>query len=429
MRKHTRSFGARRFLICGCKYGAGNIGDESILLGLTRILRRSCPDCDIRVCTANGDFTRRELGLDGYGLSREQTIRALRWATHVLLGGGTLIEDTDHIGYPLQHNAWLLETACALGRPVCFAAVGGGRLSPQGKALVARYFGISALHTARNEQTARLLTDAGIPGDHVRVTADAAYALLEEEGPAASREEQCLVGVNAVNETCADRYGPQYRELLATALNEFAERSKIPIEFFGSEVRAGDYFDWQANRNVASMLHPQVAHKITRGQLVHPLRFIQDLRRFRLIVSMRMHVVMFGAMLGLPVIPVLRSDKMRFCADELGLSRRLSAENLDPQALRDLMIEALRRPAPFVAPHDRVETLRDRAFQTGEHIRDWSATARPAGGGRRAKCLAAFLWKSPASLAVRKALARTPVLGQVARGCRDLLTGQRRANP
>ena len=116
---------SKKILFCGTGYGAGNIGDDAILSGLIRSTRTHLPEAEIGAISFSPDFTKNTIDIEKvWPFNNEGTIQAFQWATHVVLGGATLISENPNINYPLGHCAGLIKTAVALKKPICMLAVG-----------------------------------------------------------------------------------------------------------------------------------------------------------------------------------------------------------------------------------------------------------------------------------------------------------------
>lgn len=159
----------RRALVVSA-HGAGNIGDDAVSLAAAGIVRRAGFE---------------EVELSGPSWSQAQ----LDAADLVVLGGGGLLYDIDHLGTPQMENvgnyATPLLRARLLGKPAAGLGLGTqGIATPLGGRVFGHALRACDPLTVRDEGDAAELRDrAGLPG--ARLTADLAFALNALERPGA----------------------------------------------------------------------------------------------------------------------------------------------------------------------------------------------------------------------------------------------------
>jgi hypothetical protein len=105
-------------------------------------------------------------------------------------------------------------------------------------------------------------------------------------------------------------------------------------------------------------------------QYLSPRELVHELLKFDLVISMRMHLLILCAMLGIPCLPIVRERKTELMAKSLGINNywiiKDASKHLD-QCLNALLTRReLGRPAPEI-----IAQLSDRAFKNVELIKKW----------------------------------------------------------
>ncbi|MBV9280926.1 MAG: polysaccharide pyruvyl transferase family protein, partial [Chloroflexi bacterium] len=186
-------------------YGAGNGGDELILCGLVRLLKRVNPAVEITVLSCDPMETARLHGVralyrppPSFGWLRAPwpaMCRALWRADLVVVGGGGLLEDIHHFGSVPMH---LVPAGLGLlmRRPVIGAGLGvGPLLTPLSRRLVRLVANHMAVISVRDERSAEELRSAGVDPDRIRVGADLAFVYAGETEHRQARGVQRPLGV------------------------------------------------------------------------------------------------------------------------------------------------------------------------------------------------------------------------------------------
>lgn len=174
-------------------YGAGNFGDDIIMLSVIQSLRRLRPDLHITVLTRNSlPMPQSELFDCVPRSDLRQTQAAIRKAGLFLCGGGGIFQDysgfsfDDHFGprtKGLDYYAVPIEMAYLLNVPVMFYGVGAGPLfSDMAKKYLKTVLGWADVITVRDGESAALLRSVN-PAVSPVVTADPA---VNAQLPAAS---------------------------------------------------------------------------------------------------------------------------------------------------------------------------------------------------------------------------------------------------
>ncbi len=293
-----------RVLISGY-YGLGNAGDEAILAGALAALRRRLPAADVTVLSADPPATEREHGVGAAQRWHWPTIwREIGAADLVLQGGGGLVQDSTSVKSALYYLG-LLAAARFRRRPYMVFAQGIGPLRHWlTRGLTVSVFRRAAAVTVRDDSSAGLLVEIGLPAERVTVTADLAAlvdpvpgedvaALLPPKGQGpriglALREaegaESALTGAMEAAQHLRDRYGAQIVPLALHARDD-ADLAHRAAEALGARPVGAE------------------------GEL-SPAEWVGIVRSLDFVIAMRLHACIFAAAQSVPFVALSYDPKV-----------------------------------------------------------------------------------------------------------------------
>ncbi|SCE88031.1 polysaccharide pyruvyl transferase CsaB [Micromonospora viridifaciens] len=345
-------------------YGGRNLGDEAILTGLLSDLREIEPNARIIVFSRNPAHTALAHpdveAVPWEGVSRADSSLLLADLDVLILGGGGILYNREARRY-----LRVVRVAQERGLPLLTYAVGVGPLSDTVDTGMVRETLAGATEvTVRDQESRMVLEEAGLLNP-ITVTADPAFLLepddfpeswLRDEGVPAGKR---LVGLS-VREPgrAAERLDVDgYHRLLAQIGDFLVHRIDAYVLFVPME------------RDDIRHSHGVMSHMTTaeRGRVLHgdysPRQVLGLMRHFDLAVGMRLHFLIFAAMVGTPFLPLPYAGKVFDLAQRLGVP-----------ALRGVEREV---EGPLLAEVDRLWDEREaRAEQTAQLVAEVCDQAR-----------------------------------------------------
>lgn len=303
--KHKRD-GA---LICGA-YGRGNAGDDAILEAILMEIRQIDPDIPLWVMSRNPKSTRRI-----YRVNATYTFHSLRFRRimkHCALyvnGGGSLMQDvTSHRS--LWFYLYTIRTAKRLGCKVMMYGCGIGPIrTPRNRRLAAKVMDSYAdVITLRDAHSGTELTNMGVTRPKITISADPTVIL-----PASPREvADGILELNGLDPskrfvgfTVRPWKGFQRKvEVFAAAADYVWEKYGLTPVFIPIEAR----LDRAAAQQVVSCLKSAPAHILP--ECSSSADTIGLFARMDMVVSMRLHALVFSAVQGVPLVGVVYDQKV-----------------------------------------------------------------------------------------------------------------------
>jgi polysaccharide pyruvyl transferase WcaK-like protein len=328
--------------------GAGNIGDEIMARGFWDSLPPTI-SLEVALFPWHGRHRAPYPGQHRY--------RDVDWAGnengHVTGGMGLMVGDTpvneaEGLHFPLGFLRPRLRHFHERGIPVHAIGVGVDRLGqPEGLELFRDAFLPIRTWTVRSEFCREALLAMGVSGDRIAVGADWAWSYR----PRGDRREWAadvlrrlgvdpaapLVIANLVNMIWQDAHAA--RRAVAAALDRIAAMG-FEICFFNNECRDGEFFDFAAASQIRDLMR-------RRAVLIPNLYYSADeaiglLSHATVAVGQRYHFVLEAILAGSVPVCLLRGQKMRALAAELGLPAPGSIESVEEDALVAAILGAAR---------------------------------------------------------------------------------------
>ena len=356
LRQRARKDGKRDTVaVCGA-YGRGNAGDEAILRSILSELREADPDVPVCVVSRRPKETRvlhRVQAIhtfDIIGFSR--LCRRLRL---YLNGGGSLIQDvTSHRS--LWFYLYTLREAKRQGVPVVMYGCGIGPVTgPRNRRLAAKVISRNAdVITLRESNSVEELNALGVSGPEIVLAADPSL-MLSAAGEEETDSLLLSAGLDPHGSYAAFilRPWPGFAEKaaeLAKAADKLAAEGLTPVFLTIDRTK-----DVQAVNAVAPLMKskPVILPEDYSAESMTGL-----LSRMRVVVSMRLHGLIFAAGHGAPLVGIVYDPKVRSFLRYIGQENAVDLGDVTADGLVKLVREAMGSSSPE-ARREAVARLRE----------------------------------------------------------------------
>jgi polysaccharide pyruvyl transferase CsaB len=302
-------------------YGGLNVGDEAILASAVRQIRGLEPEAEIVVFSRNAEHTRKHHEVDravnARAALRDQVMPELKRLDMLLLGGGGILYDREVRVYLRE-----VEIAHELGVPTFAFAVGIGPLTDADERRAVRD-GLDRMAgiTVREVTAKRLCQEIGVSVP-VEVTADPALLLepLPFTDEMLAREslptDRVLIGfsVRERGGAAPDLDGARYHEIIADVADYCVNRYDAEAVFVPMEKA-----DRSEIHQVISLMQASEHAHVLRGDY-HPRQIMGLTGRFALAAGMRLHFLIFAAVMGTPLAALPYASKVQDLVSSLGIA-------------------------------------------------------------------------------------------------------------
>lgn len=348
--------GRDRVVICGA-YGRGNAGDDAILLAILTELRSIDPDLSFQVFSRSPMETRRTYRVNAfYTFNGFQAIRYFRKAKFFINGGGSLMQDVTS-NRSLWFYLWTLAAAKRHHCPVIMYGCGIGPIQKDGNRrraanVMNKY--VDSI-TLRDPDSLKELEVLGVTKPSIALSADTTVSL-----PAASPE--VIDGILNSRGIPADGkyigfilrpwpgFDSRAKDLAAAADYAYEKYGLTPV-FFPIEPR----LDIAAAQRITQKMtapHHVLTEAFTAAQT------IGILSRMQVVVSMRLHGLIFAASQGVPLVGIVYDQKVSSFLSYIGQDLYEGLDQLTQARLEGLIDQAVSRGKNPRFLADSVEKLR-----------------------------------------------------------------------
>ena len=359
IRRHSRPNADRDgVVICGA-YGRGNAGDDAILEAILQEMRSIDPDMPVLVLSKDPKSTRLAYRVQAVHRSNFPAwLRAMRRAKLYINGGGSLIQDVTS-----RRSLWFyLHNISAAKKAGCRVQMYGCGIGPvtreNHRRLAARVLNANVdVITLREPDSREELRLMGVTKPEILLTADPALTLRR-----ASDDEIDSVMLRAGI--------PPHGKYICFALRQWKGfEEKAPLFGAAAQYAYDTYGLTPVFTAVEKHLDP-VAHRLAAKSLTTPHYFLDDaggagtiigsLSRMEVVVSMRLHALIFAAGQGIPLAGVVYDPKVSAFLKYIGQELFVDLDALTEEGLRHMIDQTVgqsRRPEDQAAAVRRLQEL------------------------------------------------------------------------
>ena len=340
-------------------YGFANAGDEAMLAAIVKALRSTEKSVQLTVISGNPQFTAAKYSVASiHRFNPLEIFSSLRGCDLLLSGGGSLLQDVTSKRSLLYYLS-ILALGLVLGKKVMLFAQGIG---PIRSGLLRKLTKVICSHvdliTVRDQDSLYELRHIGIPAEKVQLTADAVLTLPQE-----GREQ----GRQLLNEYRV----PRDKMLIAISVRKWQEDDRYLLEL----AKAADILscEYDAHVVILPLQYPVDVAACERLQhfMVHKEcstvlkadcdteQFLSLMGNFQLLIGMRLHALIFAAVMERPFVAVSYDPKIDGFVKDINGVTAGSVANLQSTQVVAAAKKAL---APATYCRGRLNKLRSKAM-------------------------------------------------------------------
>ena len=349
-------------------YGFDNIGDESILRTLVTSLRERIPDCSLTVLSHDPAATREKYGVEAVErMSPLAIARAVRRCDMLISGGGSLLQDVTS-SKSLHYYLAIIRFAQLLGKKVFIYSQGIGPIEKDAdRRATARALRRADGIVVRDERSAALLAEIGVPAERVVITADPVIRMKKTD--------------KAVGETILRRAGVTQdgRPVVGWAIRERNRDSRFVAEVLRSIRWLKETYnaqsvlipfhyeeDGEVCRHIASQLPDDTAVCLDEKYLSEDMLSI--IGCMDLLVGVRLHSLIYAAIMGVPLIGISYDPKCTAFLNSVGLDKLSTRDGYTAEAFETEAARVLANGAEQTACVKRHMDELSRKLDTNEEM-------------------------------------------------------------
>jgi polysaccharide pyruvyl transferase CsaB len=318
-------------LVLAGYFGAGNLGDDAILLGFIHGLDKA--EFGVKVMSGNPEETYRLYGLESFDRRDMNAFKKhMAEADALVFPGGSIFQDASSVR-SVAYYGNLVKVAKTLGKKVIFLGQGVGPLTSYlGKRWAASAFNMADAIAVRDPGSMTTLQSLGVKKP-IRITADMAFLLpkpKESDGDGFSVGGMRSVGISVRPHGKKDDVKNLFGEFARLLFNSQIMPVLIEMD------RAND------GPLILEISKSQGGKIPDLRKIPTPMQVQQRMARLDAVVAMRLHGGILAATVGIPPFMVSYDPKVAAFAKLLDLQAAPSVDGLTPQRLFDSFMQFLK---------------------------------------------------------------------------------------
>jgi polysaccharide pyruvyl transferase CsaB len=386
-------------------FGAGNMGDEAILISELLFLRKEIADVEFHILSFDANRTRKLTAqipevkrIIRFGAKRKLLssnisglFKSFGEVDFVLIGGGGLFQDIYNF-YPIPFFTAMTLLARCFKKPVILYCVGFGPIhAPINKTLCRWAANAAHLISVRDKESASLLRGLGVTRS-ISVSSDPVFLLEPVKEAAADLflklnhldSPDPLIGV-CVQDLLF--WSDSNKQILAETLDAAVERWGAKVVFLPFGVYHDGWFhralsdsvDMAASKKIAGLMR-SAAFIASTGKW-SPQELLVAMGKMSVVISMRLHGLIMAMRMGTPVIALTygAESKIRNLMKQLTLEDNLfDVSRLEQIRLLERMEKLLQDSDEHKKQiYQRLSLLQADAKESNRQIVDLLMHARP----------------------------------------------------
>lgn len=340
-------------------YGFANAGDEAMLTSIVRALRGVEPEIDLTVISGNPAETSAKHQVKSiYRFNFFKIYSAVKNADMLLSGGGSLLQDVTSLR-SLFYYLFIILMGKMAGKKVMLYSHGIGPIrNALARKLTRIVCGKADLITVRDKDSQSELLKMGLDGRNIIVTADSVLAL-----PVADKS----IGQKILTEAGVDIKRPVLGisvrpwtndincfKVIASALKQFKKGHDAQIVLVPLQYPA----DLKSCASLAEFLKDEKDIYFLKSAY-NTEEFLSLIGNFKLLLGMRLHALVFAAVMKVPLLAVSYDPKVDAFVNTAGGVLAGSVDAIDCGRLLNVLETAWNNPP--VVQNERMRQLRCKA--------------------------------------------------------------------
>ena len=314
-------------------YGFDNIGDESILRTLITSLREKIPDCRLTVLSHNPASTREKYGVEAVErMSPGAILRAVRQCDMLISGGGSLLQDVTS-SKSIHYYLFIIRLAKLLGKKVFIYSQGIGPIDHAfNRRATAQALKKADGIVVRDERSAKLLEQIGLPQERIVITADPVIRMKRPDRTV-GREILARAGIKKDGRLTVG-WAIREKNRDSTFVREITECIRWLRENYDAESVLIP-FHYEEDREVCSVIAERTngaAKCLSEKYLSEDMLSI--IGNMDVLVGVRLHSMIYAAIMGVPIIGVSYDPKCTAFLNSVGLDSLSTRETFSAEAFK-----------------------------------------------------------------------------------------------
>lgn len=313
-------------------YGYGNRGDDALLAAIIADMENTSESFSPIVLSRNPKKTSEYYGVKSINRFNLFAVRrAMKNAKVFIAGGGSLIQDVTSTR-SLMYYLYCLKAAKKHGLKVMLYANGIGPVNKaENRIKASEVLSTLDIITLRDADSARVLKDLNVNGPEITITGDAAFGLEEYDDTGAGEilaeygvtDKFFAVSVRSINAENSD-FIKGFAQMTDYIADKYALTPVfVPMQFTKDKKISMDIISHM--RSKACFIDENIDAAKIMGLV----------RRSEAVIAVRLHMLVFGAVMGVPVLGINYDPKVKSNILALGLGECIEPTEIINAGFKD----------------------------------------------------------------------------------------------
>jgi len=308
--RHVHHFNRRKIAILGW-YGDFNVGNDAVLLGILSSLKNVMHNTDFVTFSWHPNLTTRKYGVKA--LSYHKLFQTIPKVDALIVGGGTLLTDWQLALLPFIFLVSAVYWAKALGKKIMFYAVGAEPFYTRlGRFLTRKIVNKADIITVRGYRSKKALEMLGVTKPiHVKadpaltlqpVNEERAEEILKHEGIDNGEEPRVVICLRRWR-VIGEKKSANLKVVMADVCDYLVEKFRAEVILLPMSTSVYDD-DRKVAIEIIRMMKNHGRVKLITGRYT-PQEVMAVVERSNLVVSMRLHPLIFAVKTQTPMIALV----------------------------------------------------------------------------------------------------------------------------
>ena len=327
--RYTVTHTKKKDVLISGYYGYKNSGDDSVLKGIVEGLKGRYPMVDITVLSRAPKETREIYGVNAIGrFDFVKIYKAMKNTRLFISGGGSLLQDVTSRKSLMYYVALInMAKKCKTKTMVYANGIGPVNYESSKKKTKKALWGVDVI-TLRENSSFEELKNLGLNLDNVFVTADPVFLLepkneIEEKLKSVGLEDKKFFCISVRN---WKKLPVDFTDRIGEFANKISERYGLVPVFIPMQIS----MDGELTKEIMSKIKGQKAVILPS---CGPETLMGVLKKAEFVLGMRLHILIYSAKAGTPVIGLDYDPKVRATMEYLGQDYIENVEETDVEKL------------------------------------------------------------------------------------------------
>ncbi len=338
LEKYTRPYGKgiKNDIIISGYYGFKNNGDDTTLKAIIQSLRQLSPNIRITVLSKNPAETGRIYKVDSINrLNIPAIYKRLKQSSLLISGGGSLIQDVTS-EKSLSYYLYIIRLAQMAGAKTMLYGNGiGPVLNKDRYPYIAKILNKVDTITLRDPDSAKALEEMGVTSKNIHITADSVFSLISNKKAMGEFQKS----ISKDNSFCVsirswDNLAQDFDDIIAKACHYIYEKYNLTPVFIPMQPSR----DNAICERIRKRLH--IPSSTIDGNTTFD-KVINTIAKSEFVIGMRLHILIYSACVGVPVIGLDYDPKIQSMMKYMGQTHFLPVDKLTYKDLTKLCDEIM----------------------------------------------------------------------------------------